>query len=263
MNPGSGGSSGGVLLCSVLDQVTPCGVDRARPNDVGGQGASPVEQGRVAGGLVAVEQELPDSCGAAAAGEVVPVSGVEPDRQAAVPQGLQAGVDGVLPSWLRVDLVQQEEQPHGAGGTVAPAVAHRRAARSWWYRVRHRPAAGMVPDGYQSGGAAGGDVHQVAAVQRPAGGGQGVGDPGGAVGEPGQEVLPAGRYPPVESDWSRFSGFRQRRPGHGQPAPRCRSRRLAEPAGCPRRRRSRRCTAAGRRRPHDAPGDLRRHLHGG
>jgi hypothetical protein len=127
--------------------------------DIGGQEAGPVEQGVVAGGLVPVEQELPDSGGAAAAREVVPVSGVEPGGQAAVPQGLQAGVDGVLSSRLRVDLVQQQEQPHGAGRTVAPAVGHRQTARSWWYRERHRPAAGMVPDSEQSACAAGGDVH--------------------------------------------------------------------------------------------------------
>jgi hypothetical protein len=73
--------------------------------------ARPVEQDGIAGGLVAVEQELPDTCGAAAAREVVPVSGIEPDGQAAVPQGLQAGAGGVLPPWLRVDLVQREHRP--------------------------------------------------------------------------------------------------------------------------------------------------------
>ena len=61
--------------------------------DVGGKVVSPLEQGGVAGGLVAVEQELPDSRSPAAACEVVPVSGVEAGGQTAVPQGLQAGVD--------------------------------------------------------------------------------------------------------------------------------------------------------------------------
>ena len=109
MNPGSGARSGGVLVCSVLDQLTPCGVVTGAGGDVGGQDAGPVEQGGVAGGLVAVEQELPDSRGAAAPGEVVPVARVEPRGQAAVAQRLQAGVNGVLPPRLRVDLVQDHE----------------------------------------------------------------------------------------------------------------------------------------------------------
>jgi hypothetical protein len=88
MSPGSGGSCGGSLVCSVLDQVTPCAGGHGAGDNVSGEGTGPVGQGGVAGGLVAVEQDLPDPGSAAAPCKVVPVSGVEPLGQAAVPQRL-------------------------------------------------------------------------------------------------------------------------------------------------------------------------------
>ena len=67
----------------------------------------------------------------------------------------------------------------------------------------------MLPDGNKSARAARGDVHELTSVQPTAGGSEGVSDSGGAMGEPGQEVLPVGSHPPVKPVRARFRRVHQ------------------------------------------------------